>query len=105
LSADPVSTHTPTLSLPDALPISADPPGYHPLLTEEDRPGLQNTGVIESISPPASPVPETSRRGSPTGIALVAIAAAMAVLTLLVDRKSTRLNSSHVKISYAVFCL
>src|SRR5690606_40110405 len=26
-------------------------------------------------------------------------------VTLLVDRKSTRLNSSHVKISYAVFCL
>src|SRR5207302_8203240 len=26
-------------------------------------------------------------------------------LHMLVDRKSTRLNSSHVKISYAVFCL
>src|SRR5690606_41585012 len=26
-------------------------------------------------------------------------------LILLADRKSTRLNSSHVKISYAVFCL
>src|SRR5690606_41947402 len=26
-------------------------------------------------------------------------------LTLAADRKSTRLNSSHVKISYAVFCL
>src|SRR5690606_5431601 len=26
-------------------------------------------------------------------------------ITLLADRKSTRLNSSHVKISYAVFCL
>src|SRR5690606_41606108 len=26
-------------------------------------------------------------------------------LELFVDRKSTRLNSSHVKISYAVFCL
>src|SRR5690606_31586320 len=26
-------------------------------------------------------------------------------VTLPVDRKSTRLNSSHVKISYAVFCL
>src|SRR5207302_5497852 len=26
-------------------------------------------------------------------------------LALAVDRKSTRLNSSHVKISYAVFCL
>src|SRR5690349_22320446 len=25
--------------------------------------------------------------------------------TLLIDRKSTRLNSSHVEISYAVFCL
>src|SRR5690606_26928917 len=25
--------------------------------------------------------------------------------TIVLDRKSTRLNSSHVKISYAVFCL
>src|SRR5690606_39880549 len=33
---------------------------------------------------PACPVPDTRRR---------------------LDRKSTRLNSSHVKISYAVFCL
>src|SRR5690606_20044608 len=29
----------------------------------------------------------------------------MMILTLSIDRKSTRLNSSHVKISYAVFCL
>src|SRR5690606_41736588 len=29
----------------------------------------------------------------------------MSQTTLLKDRKSTRLNSSHVKISYAVFCL
>src|SRR5207249_5453324 len=28
-----------------------------------------------------------------------------AAQTLLLDRKSTRLNSSHVSISYAVFCL
>src|SRR5690606_40048228 len=28
-----------------------------------------------------------------------------ALVQLAVDRKSTRLNSSHVKISYAVFCL
>src|SRR5690606_40369460 len=26
-------------------------------------------------------------------------------MNIIVDRKSTRLNSSHVKISYAVFCL
>src|SRR5436309_5301406 len=29
----------------------------------------------------------------------------MAALAATLDRKSTRLNSSHVKISYAVFCL
>src|SRR5690606_40565665 len=29
----------------------------------------------------------------------------LGVVGLTVDRKSTRLNSSHVKISYAVFCL
>src|SRR5690554_6158568 len=27
------------------------------------------------------------------------------IANLLIDRKSTRLNSSHVRISYAVFCL
>src|SRR3989442_2976774 len=32
-------------------------------------------------------------------------AAARRVRTKLGDRKSTRLNSSHVRISYAVFCL
>src|SRR3712207_7041385 len=31
--------------------------------------------------------------------------AAGAAVTLWVDRKSTRLNSSHANISYAVFCL
>src|SRR5690606_40758084 len=52
-----------------------------------------------------------------TGIPLGAILAALAAppiavawswqwaVVLLTDRKSTRLNSSHVKISYAVFCL
>src|SRR5690606_40281416 len=30
---------------------------------------------------------------------------AMVATVLVIDRKSTRLNSSHVKISYAVFCL
>src|SRR3712207_8675905 len=30
---------------------------------------------------------------------------ALAVIALIVDRKSTRLNSSHANISYAVFCL
>src|SRR3712207_7521419 len=29
----------------------------------------------------------------------------LATMVLLIDRKSTRLNSSHANISYAVFCL
>src|SRR5690606_41019800 len=33
------------------------------------------------------------------------IAAVVFVTVSWIDRKSTRLNSSHVKISYAVFCL
>src|SRR5690554_7528522 len=38
---------------------------------------------------------------------LVAISAAIGglIVGVLIDRKSTRLNSSHVRISYAVFCL
>src|SRR3712207_8486331 len=30
---------------------------------------------------------------------------AMAIIQSIIDRKSTRLNSSHANISYAVFCL
>src|SRR5690606_30925569 len=37
--------------------------------------------------------------------AIAASATAELKATMLPDRKSTRLNSSHVKISYAVFCL
>src|SRR2546430_13631927 len=35
----------------------------------------------------------------------VGLAAALLLLALFADRKSTRLNSSHSQISYAVFCL
>src|SRR5690606_41784402 len=37
-----------------------------------------------------------------TGISIIPLSR---LQRCLVDRKSTRLNSSHVKISYAVFCL
>src|SRR5205814_3403213 len=43
---------------------------------------------------------------SSTFFALIAILAVFAVmLSVRIDRKSTRLNSSHLGISYAVFCL
>src|SRR5690606_19223283 len=45
--------------------------------------------------------------GSFEGVVLTGVLLVMAVLTnfTATDRKSTRLHSSHVKISYAVFCL
>src|SRR5699024_11641546 len=38
--------------------------------------------------------------GQVTGIAMTPL-----IIVMALDRKSTRLNSSHVSISYAVFCL
>src|SRR3712207_8820009 len=38
-------------------------------------------------------------------IGVVAVASYIADSELTIDRKSTRLNSSHANISYAVFCL
>src|SRR5690349_22179749 len=78
-----------TLSLHDALPILADegevgaggPFGLRRLVGDAD----EGAGTIE-----AAGGVEALRGGG---------AAAS------VDRKSTRLNSSHVEISYAVFCL
>src|SRR5699024_12440501 len=70
---DPATTEIYTLSLHDALPISAEQAGWHGhVFTSADsaRQWLNTLGVAERV-----------------------------------DRKSTRLNSSHVSISYAVFCL
>src|SRR5438874_8871071 len=39
------------------------------------------------------------------GVSVIAYGLAPNLLAILLDRKSTRLNSSHVEISYAVFCL
>src|SRR2546430_7395040 len=71
------------LSLHDALPISGD--------------------LGEGAYEPAtnwSPTLTPRRPASPAGISNTAFAP-----RLPADRKSTRLNSSHSQISYAVFCL
>src|SRR3712207_8962554 len=80
---DTATTEIYTLSLHDALPISGSPRGGHPSGCRGHRGG------------PERPVGTTGeyrwhvRRGRLRGE----------------DRKSTRLNSSHANISYAVFCL
>src|SRR5207253_11257268 len=57
---------------------------------------------------PASPTPPRgeTRGGDPgAGPPRVEIVSVKDELVAPIDRKSTRLNSSHVAISYAVFCL
>src|SRR5690606_40528548 len=68
--------------------------------------GEEPMRLAESLPPtlrkhvdPATPVPLRQMAAR-----LLVPASPSDALTLL-DRKSTRLNSSHVKISYAVFCL
>src|SRR5690349_23409913 len=76
-----------TLSLHDALPI------YRP--RRRHRPHQRPRPVANS-PPSPSTARHTARRPSSTS---------GTPPTEPVDRKSTRLNSSHVEISYAVFCL
>src|SRR3712207_6871006 len=94
---DTATTEIYTLSLHDALPISlglfasVHPcslrrasghalPGAGQLLPDQGRDGRLPGGIRRPLRPPG----EKRREG---------------------DRKSTRLNSSHANISYAVFCL
>src|SRR3712207_7296172 len=83
---DTATTEIYTLSLHDALPISRPAPPDGRTTAERPLPGPRpRTGVSAVISAPALEFelpPE-----------------------LEADRKSTRLNSSHANISYAVFCL
>src|SRR5690348_18204507 len=76
----PATTEIYTLSLHDALPISTS----HTVLSQPSPSG--------SIGPPSS-------SGNRSRISRCASAESTT------DRKSTRLNSSHPSISYAVFCL
>src|SRR3712207_8908682 len=87
---DTATTEIYTLSLHDALPISPrrsrqDLDQVGVVVTEDDQARVDAVGLVEE-----------RRRGQG---GLVEEAAGW------LDRKSTRLNSSHANISYAVFCL
>src|SRR5256885_10615554 len=45
------------------------------------------------------------QRGGMAAVVIACIAVLAFTFSMLLDRKSTRLNSSHLVISYAVFCL
>src|SRR5438874_7203400 len=90
---DPATTDIYTLSLHDALPIC-----HLPLAVRQDHLYVHLLRL---------PQPEVRGGGLPRGIAVARgdLAAAQQRGGLAEDRKSTRLNSSHVEISYAVCCL
>src|SRR2546426_8156609 len=88
---DTATTEIYTLSLHDALPISPLPrgdPTWHRRGSDKHAP---HTGTLR---PRTRPEACGALRGS-----------AATAPGLPRDRKSTRLNSSHLVISYAVFCL
>src|SRR5699024_11966265 len=90
-----------TLSLHDALPIYnfrylVKANGYN---NSQQMDLLRNTAAAKGIAKDG-----TSDRGK-VGITKEVVKQAWKTLPKSVDRKSTRLNSSHVSISYAVFCL
>src|SRR5690606_41875830 len=91
-----------TLSLHDALPISVN----------EGVEGVQRVPDPAAVKPGTSDmvaVPNTKRGervAKPVAVSMELWPAYFhGFPTLEADRKSTRLNPSHVKTSYAVFCL
>src|SRR5690349_23956709 len=82
---DTAPTKIYTLSLHDALPI------YLALVVEQGASGVAPDDRGVGLDQPGEPL---ARDGALVGGGDGAV-----------DRKSTRLNSSHVEISYAVFCL
>src|SRR5690242_21018468 len=80
-----------TLSLHDALPIS--PSRYSSTVSKPNR-------ATKTAKKPLSTRPAFDRQSRSTNDT-----AAASRQSAVLDRKSTRLNSSHMSISYAVFCL
>src|SRR5207302_6869119 len=103
-TATPPATFYP-LSLHDALPISMREPegpfGEFPQYYGEraNRHVIQ----VDAVTHRMKPIFHTIVGGGLEHLLLGAIPREATILATL-DRKSTRLNSSHVKISYAVFC-
>src|SRR5699024_12344988 len=94
LSPSPLSSVLYPLSLHDALPICLDVASRQQLA--ERLASLHQSGItLVLVLNRFDEIPE-----------FVQFAGVLADCTLAeTDRKSTRLNSSHVSISYAVFCL
>src|SRR3712207_7700266 len=67
-------------------------------MTVENRTRTDDGGLVNGRTVPETAVPRTEQ-------AVDAMVAMSDAVHGSIDRKSTRLNSSHANISYAVFCL
>src|SRR5690349_22664665 len=94
LVAAPPPPHNSPPSLHDALPISSP--------SAQDLRTFRGVAAAAGSRPPISP--SRSRMIHRASISAATAARPLASPTQI-DRKSTRLNSSHVETSYAVFCL
>src|SRR5690606_41323304 len=88
-----------TLSLHDALPIYRKVGEIISSLKEE---GLWDNTIVFYYGDNGGVLPRSKRFMYESGLRIPLV---VRVPEKYQDRKSTRLNSSHVKISYAVFCL
>src|SRR3712207_8958750 len=91
---DTATTEIYTLSLHDALPISRREDVARQVVL---RRAVRGSGVEVSVGRTDGRIDSGLGRGSENAYLLRRI--------VDLDRKSTRLNSSHANISYAVFCL
>src|SRR5438874_839089 len=101
----PAPTHLYTLSLHDALPISPDASG-----AAARSSGAGRDTISSLLARPGALLTGSSTRLGSSGWnklqpAKIITPSAADNDSHRLDRKSTRLNSSHVEISYAVFCL
>src|SRR5690606_41507708 len=95
----PATTARSTLSLHDALPICSTHEALQRAIDLAGELGdefVSSEHLVVGIATVAGPAADALSRHGATPDTLTAA---------FEDRKSTRLNSSHVKISYAVFCL
>src|SRR5690554_7212923 len=78
--------------------------GYKEVSMNIEGDGVYGTMKFESGVHRVQRVPETESQGR-VHTSAITVAVLPEAEEVDVDRKSTRLNSSHVRISYAVFCL
>src|SRR3712207_7469942 len=95
---DTATTEIYTLSLHDALPISRQRPGRARGDRRDGRRSDRTRGRRDRLRA-AVPPPGPRLLPRPPAVSVARSARHLG------DRKSTRLNSSHANISYAVFCL